>query len=630
MAHESRDSFLRRCLLTLPVLITLTLAPAGAHAEAAGETAVTPPAVSPDEASSSKPGAAKVITATSFALRGEPKYPEGFKHFDYANPDAPKGGSMRFSAVGTFDNLHWYAQRGSQVIGSDGLYDPLMKGSLDELDVYYPLIAEKITYPDNNSYLRFHLNPIATFQDGKPITAASVKFSFEKFAAEGFPQFKKFYSFVKSVEVLDKHTVTFHLEGANREEMSALMSLKILPEHYWGSRNFSEPSKEVPVGSSSMTIDRFKLGQFIVYRHIDDYWAKDLPVNKGSNNFKTVRYDYYLDSNVAFEGFKSGQFDFWLENQAKSWASAYDFPAVKAGKVKREMLEHSIPQPTTGFIYNTQHPLFKDRRVREALSYLMDFEWMNKALFFDQYKRTRSYFTNTQYASSGLPSKAELAILEPMRSLIPSQVFDTPFEPPETNGDGNIRLQMRKALALLKEVGWILKDGRLVNAKGKHFKFEFIASSPVIERVVAPFKANLEKIGVTMDVRRIDSSQLLSRLRNHDFDMISYQYPAMPAPSSSMKVLFDSKFVDSSWNVANIQDEGIDKLVAGIIANLTDDEALLAWGHAFDRVALWNYFMIPQWHLSAFRIAFWDKFERPAVRPTYDMGESLWWSKNAD
>tara|TARA_R100000306_G_scaffold62532_1_gene72212 strand:- start:62741 stop:64606 length:1866 start_codon:yes stop_codon:yes gene_type:complete len=620
MAYESVDSFLKRCLLTIPVVVMLFSASALTHA--AESSAVEPVATTKAD----KPA---VTTSSSFALRGEPKYKAGFAHFDYANPDAPQGGIMRRSAVGTFDNLHRYAQRGTPATASDELYDPLMKGSLDELDVYYPLIAEKISYPDDYSFLRFHINPKATFQDGKPITAESVKFSFEKFAAEGVPQFKKYYSFVKKIEVDDKQTVTFHLEGANREEMASLLSLKILPEHYWGSRNFGEPSKEIPVGSSGMTIDRFKLGQFIEYRFLDDYWAKDLPVNKGSDNFDIVRYDYYLDANVAFEGFKSGQFEFWEETQAKNWATAYDFPALTEGKVKRESLDHSLPQATSGFIFNTQRPLFKDRRVREALSYLLDFEWMNKALFYDQYTRTRSYFTNTEYASSGLPSEAELAILEPMKALVPPQVLNKAFELPETKGDGNIRTQMRRALALLKEAGWTLKDGRLLNKDGEPFEFEFIARDPQTERIVAPFKANLEKIGITLNVRRIDASQFINRLRNHDFDMLSGSYPALPTPSSDMKILFDSKFVDSTWNIANIQDEAIDKLVAGITANLTNDEALLAWGRAFDRVALWNYFLIPHWHISAFRIAYWDKFERPEDRPEYDLGESLWWSKDA-
>lgn len=607
---------LMKKLLVFPLLLVLLNA-----------SAILAAAEASDSGSDS---AVDVIATTSFALRGEPKYKPGFTHFDYVNPDAPKGGKFRRSATGTFDNLNRYANRGTPPANSDALYDTLMATSEDELNVYYPLIADQISYASDYSYLTFRINPKARFQDGKPITAESVKFSFEEFSNEGVPQFKKYYSFVKSVEVDDEaNTVTFRLEGANREDMSNLLSLRILPGQFWGTRDFGEPTKEIPVGSSGMTVKRFKFGQYIEYEYLDDYWAKDLPVNKGRNNFDVVRYDYYLDANVAFEGFKSGQFEFWEEGEAKNWATAYDFPAINEGRVKREALEHQLPQATAGFIFNTQRPLFKDRRVREALSYMLDFEWMNKSLFYDQYTRTKSFFTNTDYAATGKPTEAELAILKPMAEIVPSKALTDKFELPVTAGDGNIRPQMRKALGLLKEAGWSLKNGKLVSAEGAPFEFEFISRDPITERIVAPFKDNLSKIGITLNVRRIDASQFLQRYRNHDFDMLSGSIPAMATPSSDMQILFDSKFVDSTWNVANIQDPAIDRLVAGIIENLADDEALLNWGRAFDRVMLFNYFLIPQWNISAFRIAYWDKFERPAKRPEYDLGESTWWAKDA-
>lgn len=567
-----------------------------------------------------------VITTEAFALRGEPKYKPGFTHFDYVNPEAPRGGTLRLHAIGTFDNLNRYAQRGSPAAGSDQLYDPLMTGSSDEIEVYYPLIAEKVAYADDYSFVTFHINPAATFQDGKPIRPDDVKFTFEKFSAEGVPQFKRYYAFVTSVEVLDTRTVRFNLKDANREQMTSLFGLRILPEHYWSSRNFGEPTKEIPIGSSGSTIKDFKLGQYIIYENLANYWARKLPSRIGQGNVQFERYDYYRDEVVAFEAFKAGEFDFWQEPEAKNWATAYEFPAIKQGKVIKEQLEHSIPQETKGFVFNSQKPQFKDRRVRMALAYMLDFEWMNKAFFFNEYTRTRSYFTNTDYASSGMPSADELAILEPLKGQIPAEVFTEPFNPPTTAGDGNIRANMRKALALLKEAGWSLKNKQMVNDNtGEPLSFELLSYRPLTEKNAAPFKANLQKIGVTLTLRQVDSSQFINRVRSHDFEMIEFSYTPNPYPSSDLKIVWRSNFVDSTWNMANVQDPAIDALIDGIAGSQEDPAKLLAYGRAFDRVALWNYFMIPQWHLSAFRIAYWDQFSRPATRPQYELGVDTWW-----
>jgi microcin C transport system substrate-binding protein len=567
-----------------------------------------------------------VITAESFALRGEPKYQPGFTQFDYVNTQAPRGGTMRMHAIGTFDNLHRYAQRGLAAAGSEQLYDPLFTGSSDEIEVYYPLIAEKIDYADDYTFITFHINPAATFQDGKPIRAEDVKFTFEKFAEEGVVQFKRYYSFVKSIDVLNSRQVRFNLEAANREQMMALFNLQILPEHYWKERNFSEPLKEIPVGSSGVTIRDFKFGQHVTYENLDNYWARKLPSRIGQGNFQYERYDYYRDDIVAFEAFKSGEFDFWQEPEAKNWATAYDFPAIKQGKVVKEQLDHSIPQETAGFVFNTQKPQFKDPKVRRALACMLDFEWMNKALFYGQYQRTQSYFTNTEYKATGLPSAQELLILEPLKVLVPAEVFSEPFALPSTTGDGNIRNNMRKAISLLDEAGWELKNKQMVNRlTGEPLAFELLSYRPLTEKNTAPFKANLEKIGVTLNLRKVDRSQFVNRLRGHEFDMIDARYTANAYPSSDLKIVWRSNFVDSTWNMANVMDPAIDALIDGIAASQEDPEKLLAYGRAFDRVALWNYFMIPQWHLSAFRIAYWDMFARPSTRPLYSLGMENWW-----
>ncbi len=572
------------------------------------------------------PATAQTLVSESFALRGAPRYAPGFTHFDYVNPQAPRGGTLRLHATGTFDNLHRFAKRGSAAIGSDDLYDTLLISSDDEIEVYYPLIAERFEYTSDYSQVTFHIDPAATFQDGQPIRPEDVRFSFEKFAAEGVVQFKKYFSFVKSIEVLDARRVRFNLENAGREQMKALFSLNVLPEHYWKSRDFGEPLKEVPVGSSGVTIRDFKFGQYIVYENLDSYWARRRPSRIGQDNFQFVRYDYYRDDVVAFEAFKSGEFDFWQEPEAKNWATAYDFPALKRGEVVKEQLEHRIPQDTTGFVYNTKKPVFTDPRVRHALAYMLDFEWMNKALFYGQYRRTQSYFTNTEYAVSGLPDADELAILEPLRQLVPPQVFSEPFSLPVTEGDGNLRANMRAAIRLLDEAGWELKNQRMINRQsGVPLEFELLSYRPLTEKSAAPFKTNLARIGVTLNLRKVDNSQFINRLRSHEFDMIDARYPAFPYPSSDLKILWHSDFVDSTWNMANVTDPAIDALVEGIASNQEDPRSLLAYGRALDRVALWNFFMIPQWNLSAFRIAYRDVFARPAQRPQYALGLETWW-----
>ncbi|OMH29529.1 extracellular solute-binding protein [Motiliproteus sp. MSK22-1] len=571
----------------------------------------------------------EVISAHAVALRGTPKYQPDFQNFDYVNPDAPKGGTLRLHSIGTFDNFNRFAQRGDAATASDQLYDTLFVTSDDEIGVYYPLIAEKVDFADDYSFVTFSLNPDARFQDQTPITADDVKFTFEKFSTEGVVQFKRYYSFVKDVEVLSRHQVKFSLEGANKEQMLSLFTLTILPQHYWESRNFKEPLKEIPIGSSGITVKDYKFGQYIIYEHLDNYWAKDLPVNKGRNNFKYIRYDYYRDAIVAFEAFKSGEFDFWQESEAKNWATAYDFPAFTDKKVLKEQLPHSIPQRTDGFIFNSKRPQFSDQRVREALAYMIDFEWMNKALFYNQYTRTESYFTNTEFAATGLPDDDELEILTPLKGKIPEQVFTKEFKLPTTKGDGNIRNNMRQALRLLKSAGWELKDRKLVNSKtGKPFEFELLSYRPLTERIAAPFKSNLAKIGITLNLRQVDSTQFINRVREHDFDMVSFRYSANPYPSSSLKIIWRSDFVDSTWNIANVTDPAIDALIDGINTHQENPRKLQAYGRALDRTLLWNFYIIPQWHLSAFRIAYWDKFSRPESRPLYSLGIDTWWQNN--
>lgn len=567
-----------------------------------------------------------VIEASSIALRGEPKYPDGFTHFEYVNPDAPKGGVLRSEAIGTYDSFNRYGQRGDSVIGAGSLYDTLMVTSDDEQDVYYGLIAEKIRYADDYSYLTFIINPAAKYSDGQAITASDVVFTFEKFKTEGVPQFAKYYDFITRVEVNSEREVTFHMDGADREMFMAVIDLPVFPEHFWKDHNLGEPLKDVPVVSGPLLIKDFKFGQYIIYERNKDYWAVNHPVRIGQTNFDEYRYDYYRDQTVAFEAFKAGDIDFWNRATAKEWATGYDIPAIKDGRMIKEEIEHDIPQNTTGFIFNTKREIFSDPRVREALTYAMDFEWMNENLFYSQYTRTNSYFQNTKYMARDLPSEQELAILEPIKGQIDSRVFTDVYNPPVNDGSGNIRGSLRKAIRLLKEAGWEVKDQKLTNVEtGKAFEFELMTYSPVTERIAIPLQENLKKLGIEMSIRQVDTSQFVNRWHDHDFDMVSQRYSANPNPSSSLKIVWHSTMIDSTYNQANVTDPAVDYLVEGIIDNQMDNDALLQWGRALDRVLMWNHYMIPQWHLNRFRIAYYDKFDRPAIRPKYGLGFDTWW-----
>ena len=568
----------------------------------------------------------EVISTTSLALHGEPKYPSGFKHFDYVNPDAPQGGTLRLSTIGTYDNFHRYAQRGVSAAASTSMYDTLMTGSDDEFDVLYPLIAEKVEYPDDFSWVIFHINRNARHQDGRPITSEDVVFSFNTFFENGVPQFKQYFSAVTKVEALDRYQVRYTISEGSMEFIMALAGNTVLPKHYWEGRDFTEPSTEVPVGSGPYTISDYNIGQYVVYERLEDYWGRDLPVNRGRMNFDFIRYDYYRDQNVAFEAFKAGEYDLHQENISKNWATLYNGPNFDAGYIIKEEIPHDIPQNTQAFVFNIQRPMFSDRRVRMALNYALDFEWMNDNLFYGQYTRTRSYFQNTKYEATGLPGREERRILEPIRGQIPAEVFTEEYQPPVTDGSGNIRPQIRQALRLLKEAGWEIRDRRLVNTRtGEPMEFELLLYSPSMERAAIPIQKNLERMGITMNIRVVDTTQFINRLRERDFDMISSSYSANYYPSSNLKIVWRSDFIDSTYNTAGVQDPAVDYLIDGIMENQDDEDALLHWGRALDRVLTWNHYIIPEWHISSFRVAYWDKFGRPSTRPKYALGIDTWW-----
>jgi len=569
---------------------------------------------------------ADVIVSHALALRGEPKYPAGFQHFDYVNPNAPRGGMVTFYTLGTYDTFNRYGQRGDYEVASASFYDSLMAYSADEIDVSYGLIAEKVEYDSDYNWIIFHINPRARHQDGKPITAEDVVFSFYKFFDQGVPQWKSLYSTVENVEALDRLRARFTLSDPNKEVLFGLGGMTVLPKHYWESRDLSEPLDEVPLGSGAYTVSDYKMGQYTIYERLKDYWAIDLPVNRGRLNFDYERYDYYRDQTVAFEAFKAGEYDIRRENEAKKWATQYTGSAVDAGYIIQEEIPHEIPPGMQSFIFNTQSPVFQERLVRMALNQLMDFEWMNRNLFYDQYTRNRSYFQNTEYAATGLPSREELKILEPIRDKIPPEVFTKEYNPPKTDGSGNIRTQMREALRLLKAAGWEVRDQILINTRtGEPLEFELMIYTETTEKIAIPLQKNLERVGITMNIRKVDPSQYLNRWHDHDFDMVSSGFSAHFYPDTFLKVEWGSEYLDSTYNEAAVQDEAVDYLLAGIDENQDNQQALLHWGRALDRVLTWNHYVIPQWHLSKFRVASWDRFSRPKVRPKYALGLDTWW-----
>nr|WP_117233941.1 extracellular solute-binding protein [Vibrio maerlii] len=569
----------------------------------------------------------EVVAGTTLVGFGEAKYAADFAHFDYVNPQAPKVGKVTYGQIGTYDNFNRYASRGAAAQRTGELYDTLMASPSDEIDSYYPLIAEKVRYASDYSWLEVDINPNAKFHDGVSITAKDVAFTFDKFMTQGVPQYRVYYKDVKAVTAVSELTARIEMEVPNREKLFSLaQNMRVLPEHYWKDQNLAEPLDTPPVGSGPYKVSTYKPGQSVTYELDENYWAKDLPVNIGRNNFKQIQYDYYRDETVMLEAFKAGEFDIRIESSAKFWATSYVGKNFDNGFIVKEEIGHQEPQSTQGFVFNTQAEVFKDIRVREALTYAMDFEWMNKNMFYDQYTRSRSYFQNTEYEAKGLPTEGELKILTPLKEQIPPRVFTDEYQPPVTDGSGRIRSQMRTAFKLLKEAGWELKNKVMTNVEtGQPLEFEMLIYSPTTERIAIPVQKNLKSMGITMKIRSIDTTQYLKRLRDRDFDMVSSSYSANAYPSPNLMIVWNSNFIDSTYNTAGVMSPAVDALTQQITENQQDPEMLLNLGRSLDRVLQWNFYIIPQWHLNKYRVAMWDKFERPAVQPTYDLGVDTWW-----
>lgn len=566
------------------------------------------------------------------AMHGDLKYPENFKHFDYTNPDAPKGGEIRRASRGNFDSLNPFILKGTPASGlgylGQGLfYDSLTTQSEDEPFSQYGAIAKTIIWPEDRSYVTFKLEPNAKFHDGEAIRSDDVKFSFETLTQQGHPLYASYYGNVTSVETPDEFTVTFRFKDTTNKELALIMGqLPILPKHYWQDKEFNKTTLTPPVGSGPYTIKSLDPGRSIVYERVEDWWAKDKGINKGRFNFDEVKFEYFLDDNVMIEALKSGVFDFRVENSAKEWATAYNGKLFKEGKMVKEMIMHDNPSGMQAFAFNTRRAPFNDIKVREALSYLFDYEWTNKSLFYGSYTRTDSYFENSELASSGLPEGKELELLNKFRDQLPEEVFTKEYKIPTTDGSGNIRNNLRQAIRILKSAGWQLKKGKLVNADGKQMKFEILLAQPTFERVVLPFQKNLQRVGIDVNIRTIDVQQYIKRHQEFDFDLIVNSFGQSSSPGNEQRDFWHSSQADKkgSRNVIGIKNPVIDELIELVIQAPTR-EALVTRTRALDRVLLWNHYVIPQWHLPANRVVYWNKFDFPKGVTTHSLSPNTWW-----
>lgn len=559
---------------------------------------------------------------------GELKYGPEFTHFEYADPNALKGGTIVQAAQGSFDSLNPYILKGVSAVGiSANLYDTLTVGSLDEPFSQYGLIAETVEVADDKRWTTFRLRKSARWHDGVALTADDVVWTFDTLKAS-HPGYKNYFSAVAKAEALDSHTVKFSFSEGNNGELPLIIGqLPVLPKHYWADREFNETTLDPPLGSGPYKIAKVDAGRSITYERVEDYWAKDLPVKVGHHNIDFKRYDYYRDSTVMLEALKSGDIDFRSENVAKNWKTAYDFPAVKDGRVVKLLLDDDSSQPMIGFILNNRLSKFSDPRVRRALGYAYDFEWANKNLFYDAYKRTQSYFQNTDFMATGLPEGDELAILEEFRGQVPDSVFNEPFTLPVNDGSGNIRKQYREAIKLLKEAGWEIKNQKLTNVKtGEVMKGEMLLSSVTYEKLALTYKKSLERLGVDLSVRVVDSAQYQKRVETFDFDILITGWIQSLSPGNEQINYWGSTSANEngSQNYAGIANPVVDKLIEMIIA-APDRPALVASTKALDRVLLHSHHIVPQYYGPFYRLAYWDKFERPAVTPSKSLTLETWW-----
>ena len=568
-------------------------------------------------------------SAHGLSLFGDLKYGPDFTHFDFVEPAAPKGGRLHIATVGTYSTLNPFTLKGVGAAGAGFPFETLLEGAADEADSAYGLIAAAVVLEPNRRWVRFLLRPEARWHDGTPITAADVAFSFKILTTEGDPAFATQLAGVDRVETGGDRNVVFHLADPDNRKLPLIVgAMPIVSQAYFEGRVFGETTMEAPLGGGPYRIAKVEAGRSIAYERVPDYWGAALPTNVGRYNFGTIVIDYYRDRTVMVEALKAGEYDFHEEFTSKVWATGYDTPAVEDGWLIKDVLDDNTPSGVQAFFINSRLPKFQDSRVREALAYAFDFEWINKNQFYGTYDRMASYFENSELAARGLPSEAELTLLEPHRGAVPEEVFTAAFVPPATDGSGNNRRNLRSALALLKEAGWVTRDGALVNAAtGEAMTIEFLYFEPTFERIYAAFGRSLERLGVGVTLRLVDSASYEERLKTHDFEITTRRFVFDLSPGAELNFFFGSVTADQvgSPNSAGIKDPVVDALIAEVVA-ATDRASLVAAARALDRVLLWGHYMIPQWYKGAHHLVYWNKFGRPQVKPRYARGViDTWW-----
>lgn len=574
-----------------------------------------------------------VVRSHGASLIGELKYPADFPHFDHVNPAAPKGGIARLATQSTFDSFNPFIVKGSSPTGIGLIFDTLMVSALDQGSTQYGLLAEWYEHPADWSWAAFKLRDGARWHDGRPVTVEDVVFSFDILVTKGHPQYRFYYANVTGARDMGEGVVRFDFDQTGNRELPHIMGqLAILPKHWWEGREFDASSLEPMLGSGPYRIGKFETGRFVEYQRVSDYWGAELPVNIGKNNMDRIRYEIFLDAEAAFEAFKSGQFDFRDENSASKWAQGYDFPAVRAGHVKREEVVTEGPKTTQTFAFNLRRPKFKDRRVREAISLAFDFEYTNRVVYFSQYARPRSYFQGSEdlMQAGGAPEGAELAMLEALRGQVPEEVFGPAWTPPETDGTGRNRRELRRAAELLREAGWEVQGGALTGPGGERFAIEFLSAQDAQERVINPFINNLKQLGIDASFRIVDGPQYVRRVsqdESFDWDMIIWGVSNSESPGNEQREFWGSSTADrvGARNVGGVADPAVDALIDRIIF-AEDRETLEAASRALDRVLLWNNYAIPQLYTPFDRIAWWDRFGHPEpFPPRGEAFPTVWW-----
>ncbi len=576
----------------------------------------------------------QLLGAHGVSIDGNLKYPADFKHFDYVSPDAVKGGELTMHDLGSFDKMNPFTLKGQEPAGlSSFVFETLAVASLDEAFAEYGLLAKDIELAEDKMSVTFTLNEKAKFSDGSPVTVEDVKYSLETLKSDAaHPQYQIYMKEITKAEILDQNLIRFHFARQNRELHMIAAQLPIMPKSFYEKYGFNGTGKESmtpPIGSGPYVIQKINPGKSITYKRNPDYWAVDHPTRKGMFNFDTISIDYYRDQIVSLEAFKAGEFDFMSINIAKQWARDLDGKHFDSGKLVKTLFPHKNNAGMQGFVFNTRKALFKDSRVRQALGLALDFEWTNKTLFFEQYTRNNSYFSNSNLAAAKLPSEAELSLLVPFRKDLPPEVFTTHLNPPTTVSPSSLRNNLRQAKKLLAEAGWSVKDGVLSNKNGGPFSFEILLVSPSFERVMAPYVKNLKKLGIQASYRTIDAALYIDRMKNFDFDMMVTSYGQSQSPGNEQRSYWHSSSAGQkgSRNLAGINDPAVDSLVDSIIYATTQEE-LTAASKALDRVLWYGYYVVPNWYLASHRLAYSAKFRQPETLPKYYSPDQLlmtWW-----